>query len=115
MCRPASPAAPAREAPPAADEPKESIATPPRLVRFVHPEYPESAREAGASGEVVLQILVDAEGEVAESEVARGVEGHPELDEAALTASRGFGFEPGTRDGKAVASWVSITIVFELE
>lgn len=88
--------------------------TPPRVLRRTPPQYPKAARARGATGRVVLQLLVDERGRVAE---VRVVEAEPAgvFDEAAIAAARSWVFEPG-REGEArVQAWVRQTIRFELE
>jgi TonB family protein len=53
---------------------------PPTKLRHVNPEYPELARRAGVGGEVVLECLIDVNGEVTD---VRVLSGNPLLREAA--------------------------------
>lgn len=54
-----------------------------RLVHRVSPEYPEEARRHQLSGMVLVQVLIDEEGEVREAEAVRG----PEVLRAAAVAA----------------------------
>jgi TonB family protein len=93
----------------------ETFITKPKLVHFEPPVYPESALKAKAQGTVKILVLVDEKGQVAEAEVAEGVEGYPELDEAALTATHKCLFEPGqTAEGEPTKAWVTIPFKFRL-
>ena len=107
--------APPPPPPPADKKGEKHLVTRPELIHFEPPEYPESARKARASGTVHVMILVGEEGEVAKAKIKQGVEGHPELDEAALKAAYQCRFEPGTRDGEPVEAWVKMPIEFKLE
>lgn len=94
------------------DEPTEPV--PPRVLRRTPPQYPKAARARGTTGRVVLQLLVDERGRVAEVRVLTsdppGI-----FDEAATAAARGWLFEPGRDGDTRVQAWVRQTIRFELE
>jgi TonB family protein len=64
---------------------------PPRLVHSVTPVYPPEALAAGVEGGVVLEIRVQAGGQVAEAKVLRSI---PMLDQAAIDAVRQWRYEP---------------------
>lgn len=78
------------------------------------PEYPPMARRRGMSGTVLLKVLVDTEGRVADLAVERS-SGHGLLDRAALQAVRQWLFSPATDDGVPVAMWVTVPITFRLQ
>ena len=60
------------------------------IVKKVAPEYPPSARAAGAEGEVKVYAIVDKKGNVVEACV---FEGHPLLRAAACNAARQWKFK----------------------
>jgi periplasmic protein TonB len=62
------------------------------LVR--HLLYPPEAIAQGLEGDVILLLLLDADGRITGAEVARG-SGHAVLDRAALDAARRIGALPG--------------------
>jgi len=68
-------------------------------------------RAHAAQGLVVLQILVRADGAVAEREVAAS-SGVPALDQAALRAAAAWRFAPATRDGMPIDAWAIIPVRF---
>lgn len=74
--------------------------------------YPELARAAGIEGRVVVQFVVDENGDVIDPRVIRGIGGG--CDEAALDAVRGVKFTPGTQRGRNVAVQFQLPIVFRL-
>lgn len=78
------------------------------------PRYPASARAAGTTGVVVVQIHIDETGAVDD---VRVVESTPPgvFDEAAIESVRSWHFEPATSAGRPTASWVRQTIRFTLE
>jgi protein TonB len=63
------------------------------------PVYPAIARAAHASGTVVVQVLIDEQGNVA---AAHAVEGHPLLQAASVTAARQARFSPTLLEGEPV-------------
>ncbi|WP_434384498.1 TonB family protein [Melittangium boletus] len=73
---------------------------PPTLVTDSPARYPEALAAQPVPGTVRLELLVDAEGEVAEVKLQQGT--HPLLDEAALHAATGLRFTPARVDGVAV-------------
>lgn len=75
-------------------------------------KYPEMARNAGIEGRVIVQFVVDENGEILNPRVIRGIGGG--CDEAALKALKGAKFEPGRQRGKPVKVSYSIPITFTL-
>jgi len=86
----------------------------PAYQRNRQPEYPSRARRRGLSGTVMLRVLVDVTGRVAELGVERS-SGYSSLDQAALKAVQQWLFSPATEDGVPVAMWVSVPITFRLQ
>ena len=80
----------------------------------VQPKYPEKARKAGIQGMVLLKVKVSETGSVESVQVEEGVEGHTELDEAAVEAVKQWSFEPAQKDGEPVAIEVAIPVQFRL-
>jgi TonB family protein len=74
--------------------------------------YPEIARRAGIEGRVVVQFLVDEEGNVVDPFILRGIGGG--TDEAAIEAIQGVRFNPGVQRGRAVKVVMQMPIVFRL-
>ena len=77
------------------------------------PSYPALAREQGLEGEVVLTVLVGADGRVVDVHV-KASSGAPVLDEAAVGAVRQWTFEPSRRGPRAVESLVEVPMQFAL-
>jgi protein TonB len=75
--------------------------------------YPEAARRDGVQAKVRLQLLVDTAGRVADVRVVRPA--GRGFDEAAVSLARRFLFEPGKRDGRPAAMWITLTYSFEIE
>lgn len=98
----------------AAEEAAEVIMARPLYRENPPPPYPPAARQRLYQGTVLLAVLVNAQGRVENLEVATS-SGHPLLDRAALNGVQDWRFEPGRRNGQAVAMWVQVPIRFSLE
>jgi TonB family protein len=97
-------------------KPKE-VETPPAIIpdRCPLPEYPNEARSAGVEGRVLLEVLVSADGSVADAVVKEGIEGHPELDRAAVDALKQWRFQPATSEGVPVDMSILVPLEFRLQ
>ena len=85
----------------------------PVCVYCPEPQYSEEAREAKLQGRVTLRVLVGADGRTARIQIVQGV--GLGLDDRAVESVRSWRFNPahdGTR--RAVATWVTIEVVFRL-
>jgi TonB family protein len=80
-------------------------------IRRAEPPYPRLAQAAGVSGAVVVEVLLDEEGDILS---ARALSGHPLLKDAAVAAARGWKFTPTTFEGKLVKVVGTITFNFSL-
>jgi TonB family protein len=80
-----------------------------KIIRRVEPVYPELAKRARVQGRVVLLVTVDEEGSVAEIKVTNG---HPLLDEAAVTAVRQWKYSPTLLNGEPVPVIATVTVTF---
>ena len=98
------------------EEPQERPArgqvVPPELIEDTRAEYTEEAVEARIEGDVILELVITASGEVRDAEVVQGL-GYG-LDEAAMEAARQFRFRPATVDGQAVPVALNFSIRFSL-
>ncbi len=81
-----------------------------RATSLPEPVYPREAREAGASGTVNVQVLVDEQGNVVE---AQAISGPPALQQAAVDAARQAKFTPVTIQGRPVKVKGTISYNFE--
>lgn len=66
------------------------------------PQWPESVWEVELEGQVVVEFVVDAEGETEDESVVLISTPHPDLEEAAIEMFQGCTFEPGEIDGTKV-------------
>ena len=76
--------------------------------------YPESAKEAGAEGTVMVKFTVGTDGSVGDVMIARGV--NEALDQAAVDATKELQkFTPGTVGGEPVAVTMVLPVKFQLQ
>jgi protein TonB len=103
-----------------ADEPPPPPPAPPRApisggvlngkaISLPKPAYPAIARTAHASGTVVVQVVIDENGNVIS---AHAVSGHPLLQAVAVAAARGARFSPTKLSGQPVKVTGVITYNF---
>ena len=79
----------------------------------VEPEYPELARVARLEGNVILQAIIDRNGDVVN---VRVIKGQPMgLSEKAIEAIRQWKFQPATLNGKPVDVYYNLTVNFRLQ
>lgn len=95
---------------PAQDAPFVVASAKPRLLQGAVADYPEIARLAGMQGTVMLKVLVDLDGSVAQVEIIKGV--HSLLDKSAVAAARKLLFTPGTQQKVPVRCWVAVPFRF---
>jgi len=86
--------------------------TAPLLLYKKEPEYSEEARKAKYQGTVVLNVEVDASGQVMNIRVNRSL--GLGLDERAIEAVKQWRFKPGMKDGKPVAVQTQVEMNFRL-
>jgi periplasmic protein TonB len=86
--------------------------TGPKAIYQPEPEYSEEARKAKYQGTVVLSIVVGSDGVPRDIKVARSL--GLGLDEKAIETVKTWKFEPGTKDGKPVATYATIEVAFHL-
>ncbi len=88
--------------------------TAPKIIEAPAPAYPDSARQAGLEGKVVLVIVVDEQGRVIEARVFRA-EPPGVFEQAALEAVRKWRFEPALQRDKPIKVRLAQEVVFRLE
>jgi len=86
----------------------------PMTVFRMKPLYPFRAKRLGIEGSVKVKFLVDSAGRVSHVNI---LESNPPgvFDESVLKALPSWRFSPGELGGKAVNTWVSTVIQFDLE
>lgn len=86
--------------------------TPPAVIREVKPDYTEEARRRGLVGDVVLEIVVRADGNVGQIRILQGLGAG--LDQRAVDAVRQWRFSPARRHGTPVDVMVEVAVEFKL-
>lgn len=76
--------------------------------------YPPAARRAQEEGRAHVRVLVDAQGQPVQLQLAQA-SGHARLDAAALDSAGQIRFHPYTENGQPRPFWVVVPFVFELE
>src|SRR5262249_42472987 len=76
------------------------------------PTYTDEARKLNLEGEVLLEVLFEANGQLHVNRVVRGL-GHG-LDEAAVAATNKIKFKPAQRNGSPVDFTGTVTVTFQL-
>lgn len=80
-----------------------------KLLKAATPVYPPDAMRSFITGDVTLNAVVDAKGNVGKMEV---IAGPAALRDAALDALQHYKYAAATRDGKGVSSEVQVVIKF---
>jgi TonB family protein len=85
---------------------------PPVVTYSPQPQYPESARKAKLSGNVVVALIVDQDGIPRNVQVARGMGN--EFDEKAVEAVQQYRFKPATQNGEPVPVNLKVEVNFQM-
>lgn len=92
--------------------PEKPAMTPVEITYKPLPVYTQEARQLRLEGEVLVQVMFTAGGDLRVQQVVRGL-GHG-LDEAAVRAARQIRFRPARRNGEPYDSVALVHIVFAL-
>jgi TonB family protein len=84
----------------------------PTKIQDVRPVYPPDAMANGIAGVVILEALIDTEGNVESAKVLRSI---PMLDQAALDAVKQWKFTPTLLNGVPVPVLMTVTVNFTLQ
>jgi TonB family protein len=83
-----------------------------KLIQKVEPIYPEQAKAEGIPGRVILLVTINEEGQVWDVKVAQG---HPLLDQAAVSAVRQWRYRPTTLHGEPVPVIATVVVILKVE
>jgi TonB family protein len=83
---------------------------PPRKIKDVKPVYPDTARDAGTTGTVLLKATITTDGTVRDVQVVRSVS--PDLDGAAIDAVRQWLFDGTLLNCNPVEVTMNVSISF---
>jgi protein TonB len=81
---------------------------PPRLLRGVNPQFPNTLWDK--PGTVSVSALVGVDGKVTDAKVLSSP--HPELNDLAMSAVKQWEFEPAKKAGQAIPFTVNVTVNF---
>jgi protein TonB len=85
---------------------------PPIVTYQVDPEFSEEARKAKFSGNVMVSLIVGADGKPRNVHVLRGV--GMGLDDKAVEAVQQYRFKPAMQNGKPVAVYLNVEVNFQI-
>lgn len=111
----------AADLPPALEENTETSLTvpvrayvPPYPISLKKPRYPRNAREQSIEGWVVVNFMVDPEGNTYEVE-ATGFGGHRSFVKSAIRAAKQYQYQPARADGEPIHAAAAVMIKFAIE
>jgi protein TonB len=81
------------------------------LIHKQEPTYPSLARAARVQGDVILNAIIDTNGQITNLQL---VSGHPMLVPAAIEAVRQWRYKPYLLNGQPVEVETTITVIFTL-
>jgi len=87
---------------------------PPQFAKQVKPEYPDSARAAGETGDVKVKVLVQPDGKPTSFTIFKS-SGHKDLDDAVLAAVKASTYKAATNNGKPMLAFLDVTYKFTLK
>lgn len=84
----------------------------PERIKYVAPTYPQTARDAGITGIVIIEAIIDQDGNVATAKVLKSI---PALDQAATDAVMLWKYTPTLLNGAAVPVVMTVTVNFTIQ
>jgi len=84
----------------------------PKKTKYVKPEYPKTALAARVQGDVILEVVIDTDGRVADARVIKSI---PQLDQAAIEATLQAKYEPAQINGVPVRVTSTVTHHFSFK
>lgn len=76
-------------------------------------KYPESARKAGVTGTVFVNVQIDEQGKVLEAKILESL--NADCDQAAVDALKSVNWKPAIKDKKPVKTWIAVPVRFKLK
>jgi periplasmic protein TonB len=83
----------------------------PKKIKHVAPVYPDIAQASRVQGVVILEAIIDPNGNVSDARVLRSI---ALLDQAALDAVMQWQFTPTLLNGNPVSVIMTVTVNFSL-
>jgi TonB family protein len=96
-----------------AEMPVRGSVTPARVVKQVLPKFPAGASKFGIAGDLVVQIIIDRNGQPTLPRIVRALPA-PTLSFVALEALRHWQFEPGRSNGQPISMPFDLTVHYKL-
>jgi TonB family protein len=87
--------------------------TRPEIVSQTRPVYTELARKSRVTGTVIVEAIIDEQGDVTNARVLKGLP--MGLDQAALDAITTWKFKPATLEGHPVKVYYVLTVNFQVD
>lgn len=87
--------------------------TRPEILHQVQPRYSEPARRAGVQGAVIVEAVIDEQGEVTQARVLQKLPMN--LDRAAVEAIQQWRFKPAMMGGRPVKVYCTLTVNFTIQ
>jgi len=85
----------------------------PEIISQTMPIYTELARKNRVTGTVIVEAIIDEQGNVTNTRVLKGLP--MGLDQAAVDAVSAWKFKPATKDGKPVRVYYVLTVNFKVD
>jgi TonB family protein len=85
---------------------------PPNLIRQIGPDYPDDAKKKGIEGTVLLGIIIDDHGRVADVSLLRSV---PGIDQAAIDAVKEWQYAAATYGSRPIPYSTTVSMRFSLD
>lgn len=98
----------------AADDENDPTITPPKVRKRVQPEFPYGAYYFGIEGTLVVQMIIDKEGNVREPRVVKSLPA-PILTYEGLRALQRWKFHPAVKDGQPVDTIFNLSINYKAD
>jgi TonB family protein len=92
--------------------PADHVDRAPVVISQERPVYPYSLRLTGNRGEVLVEFIVDPQGNVVKADVSRST--HPDFEAPAVEAVLKWKFNPGIMNGHPVFVHMAVPILFQL-
>ena len=84
----------------------------PKKIKYVKPEYPKTALASRVQGDVVLEVVIDTDGSVADTRVIKSI---PQLDQAAIEATLQAKYKPTAVNGIPIRVLSTVTHTFSFK
>jgi protein TonB len=82
-------------------------------VRALERSYPSTLKDAGIGGTVRVWLFINESGTVTNTKVVE-TSGYPQLDQAALTATKVLKFTPALNRDQKVPVWIQFPVTFQV-